>query len=106
MKRIIDILFAVFILLTFPVQLLLFGARVVKHAVLVLINQRTWIGYAVVPNNHPRILRGILDTTGAQFDKQQTLNIESLAKVDYWYATQYTCLHDAKLLIKHWRNLA
>ena len=102
MKRIIDAFFALSILATFPLQILLVGPKIINHALLVLMAKRTWIGYSLNHNTLPNLRHGVLTTGGHNRNTNASLTHESLEKIDYWYAKEYKWMDDVKLILKHW----
>ena len=106
MKRIIDVAFSLFILITFPIQILITKLSIVKTSLLVLFKKRTFVGYSGADSRLPVLLPGILSPTGTRLNKQTVLDAGSLSRIDTWYAKEYTCLHDIRLIIKHWQQLA
>jgi O-antigen biosynthesis protein len=107
LKRLIDIAFCLFFLLTFPVQLL--GVkrpgRFFANLFQVLIARCSWVGYADGGDQLPPIRRGILGCNGVPFEQNHAFSQESLQRLDYWYARDYEPGDDAKLIWKSYRNL-
>ncbi len=104
MKKVVDILTSLIILITFPVQIV-FGPNILKNAVLVLIGKRTWVSYSSL-NRLPYLPKGVLNTVGLNRDELLAYNKESLSKIDYWYAKEYKWLLDVRLITRHWKQLA
>ncbi|HEX8331917.1 MAG TPA: glycosyltransferase [Segetibacter sp.] len=105
MKKIIDILFALFILITFPLHLLLFGVRILENAFHVLLGKRTWVGYAVPDPKLPTISTGVLSTNGRSSKTHLLSDSDSLAKIDFWYAKKYEWIRDLKIILKNYKYL-
>lgn len=100
MKRIIDIVFSLFIFLTLPVHLILLGFKVVDNAVKVVMGRKTWVGYAVPDPKLPVLPQGILATNNPLYT-----DIENAKNLDFWYAKNYDWTRDIKLIIKNYKNL-
>lgn len=105
MKRVLDILFSIFILLTFPLHLLAAGAGVVKDAVLVLIGRKTWVGYALKNKSLPPLCKGVLATNGHHLKNTPPFSEKNLQNIDTWYAKTYDWPQDLKLIVKHYPRL-
>jgi hypothetical protein len=105
MKKIVDLFFAILILLTFPIHLILLGVASIKNAVKVLTGRRTWVGYAATNAKLPHIAPGVLSTSGKSFNTGSTSDQSSLKKIDFWYAKNYDWTRDLKIIIKHYRHL-
>jgi O-antigen biosynthesis protein len=105
MKRLLDIAVAVFVLLTFPIQLLMFGTKPVYNAILVLIGSKTWVGYTQLHAGLPLLKPGVFNTTGHPSTLYASVEGRSIYNIDYWYAKNYHWLHDLKLLVKNYKRL-
>jgi hypothetical protein len=105
MKKVIDIVVALFILVTFPVHLLLFGFKILKNACLVLIGRKTWVGYGVQDSKLPSLSPGVIPTSGRLSKENTSPDIEGLKKIDFWYAKKYDWTRDLKLIIKYYKYL-
>ena len=104
-KRIVDLIVALGLLLTFPLQLVLCGPRVVYYALLVLVGKRTWVGYTL-NNAHLPVLRpGIISTSGHSLNTFTIASTENLLRIDEWYARYYHWKQDVKLLLRHYKHL-
>lgn len=106
-KRLIDMSFAIFFLLTFPLHFLF-----VKHPGKLIINcfdvirgKKTWIGYVLPEKNLPPIRDSILGPGGHIKSTKQGLPLETLHLADLWYAHDYEPLQDLKGIIKNYRSL-
>ena len=106
-KRLIDVVFAVFVLLTFPVQLFLVKKplQFLGNACRVLAGTRTWIGYSVNKKQLPTLRKAILGNNGLPVATSQPFSAESLGMMDHWYARDYLPATDLKLLWRSYRNL-
>lgn len=107
LKRLIDLLAAIFFLLTFPLHLLLAKrpGRFFGCCVDVLLARKTWIGYARGNAKLPRLRPSVLGPGGINRQVQQTLPEESLQQMDYWYALDYEPLRDLAALFRNYRSV-
>jgi GT2 family glycosyltransferase len=107
LKRLVDIMLAVFGLITFPLQLLLVKSplRFLRNCVIVLFGRSTWIGYAIGDKQLPLLRTAIISSNGLPVAGKQQLPEESLRMMDYWYARDYDPYSDVKLLLKAYRRL-
>ncbi|MEO7922884.1 MAG: glycosyltransferase [Chitinophagaceae bacterium] len=104
LKRLIDITAALLGLISFPVQLFVVKRpfRFFANCIAVLFSGKTWVGYAVPEKKLPVLRPGVIACNGVALSKRQVLPVESLQKMDYWYARDYEPVADVKLL---WRML-
>jgi hypothetical protein len=107
LKRLIDIIFSVFFILTFPFHFILIKKPIAffGNCFTVLFAYRTWIGYAVSEKSLPPLRKGIIGCNGMPVSAAHQLPAESLQIVDQWYAKEYEPALDIKLLWKCYRNL-
>ena len=106
MKRMVDILFGIFILVTFPIQIFLSGLKVLATAFEVIVGNKTWVGYSDSSNNKlPKLPAGVLSTAGLPVKADLPFNMEGAHQLDLWYARHYHWKHDVKLVFKHYKNL-
>lgn len=107
LKRLIDICFSLYGLLTFPVQLIIVKnpGRFLENCFQVLIAQKTWIGYAAAEKNLPCLRKPVIGNNGVPVSAGQSFSKESLQMMDYWYARDYEPAADFKLLWKAYRKL-
>lgn len=108
LKRLIDLLTALFFLLTFPLHLLLAKrpGRFFSHCVDVLLARKTWIGYARGNEKLPRLRPSVLGPDGMSRQVQQTLPEGSLQQLDYWYALDYEPFRDLGSLFRNYRSIS
>jgi hypothetical protein len=104
MKRILDIVFALVLLLTFPVQLI-FCYNSLRNSFYVLLGKKTWVGYSKAHQSLPLIPQAVIpvgriaETTSAQ------LTEHTVSKVDFWYAKNYDWKQDVELICKNYKRL-
>jgi GT2 family glycosyltransferase len=107
LKRLIDIIVAFAGLITFPIHLILVKKpfSFFANCLGVLIGQKTWIGYAVPEKDLPHLRKAVIACNGLPVFVKQELPADSLQKVDYWYARDYSPLNDLKLITRVYRSL-
>lgn len=107
LKRLLDFLFALFLLLTFPLHLFFVKhyGRFLANCGAVLAGRKTWIGYMSRATALPPLRPGVLATNGMPLAATTTLPAESRGLVDYWYARDYEPVHDLKLIIENYSRL-
>jgi O-antigen biosynthesis protein len=105
MKRVVDIGVALFVIFTFPIQLLIVGSKTVYDAMLVLVGSKTWVSYTLPDAKLPALKPGVFNTTGYPSTHATPADMPSTHNIDYWYAKNYYWLHDLKLLVKNYRKL-
>jgi GT2 family glycosyltransferase len=107
LKRLVDFVVALALLLTFPLHLLFvaYYGRFLSNCVAVLTARRTWIGYMNRAAALPPLRPGVLASNGMPPAAAAALPAESRGLVDYWYARDYEPIHDLKLIIENYRRL-
>ncbi|HET9430345.1 MAG TPA: hypothetical protein VFO70_04170, partial [Chitinophagaceae bacterium] len=107
LKRLVDVLFSIFGLLSFPVQLIIVKkpTRFFLNCLNVLIGRYTWVGYATSGKNLPLLRKSIRACNGMPVSAGQQLPAESLRLLDYWYAREYEPANDIKILWRMYRHL-
>ena len=106
-KRLIDMVFSIFFLVTFPVHILINRRPLsfFKNCLDVLLAKKTWVGYSTANQNMPFIRKGVLAPNGIATSSLHNLPIESLQVIDLWYARDYEPLNDIKLMFKGYSRL-
>jgi hypothetical protein len=101
-KYFCDFLTALFLLVTFPIHIFVKKrpGAFFKNVFLVLLQKRTWIGYATPQPGLPALQPGILTTTGLPV-ALNTLGEARLQQSDYQYACNFSISMDLRLL---WLN--
>ncbi len=101
-KRLLDIVTAIIFLISFPAHIFLQKKPLhfYKNVFDVLSGQKTWVGYAIIPNGFPPIRKAILTSTGLPAALNE-LPDENLKNTDEWYASGYSVTLD---LQKLWRG--
>jgi len=106
-KRFFDIVFSLFLLLTFPVQLLFvkkpFG--VLSNIFEVFIARKTWIAYSNSKINQalPKLKMGVLQPADALY--QEFLNESTIQRLNMLYAKDYQWFSDLETCWKGWKLL-
>jgi O-antigen biosynthesis protein len=106
-KRLIDLSTSVLFLISFPIHFFFVKNpfSFFRNCFLVLLAQKTWIGYTVNGKPLPKLRRGVMGTNGISIKTEQQLPRESLRMVDYWYAMDYQPSQDLKLIFSNYRRL-
>jgi hypothetical protein len=106
-KRLIDVGFAIILLLTFPLHFLLVknAGKLIMNCFDVLAGKKTWIGYVLAEKHLPKIRQSVLGPGGQVKTIEQGLPLETLHLADHWYAHDYEPLQDVKFIIKNYRSL-
>lgn len=107
LKRLVDVSVSFFGIITFPIQLFIIKKPFAFFAncVMVILAKKTWIGYAAMENNLPKIHPSVIACNGIPSSIRQQLPTESLQMMDYWYARDYEAINDLKLLWRMYRKL-
>ncbi|RTL57377.1 MAG: glycosyltransferase [Sphingobacteriales bacterium] len=105
-KKLWDEIYCLFFLLSFPVHFILQKKPVsfFKNVFAVFSGKKTWVSYHVYQKQLPPLNEGILTPTGLP----KTLNhlpLDSLQKIDYWYAKDYSISSDISLIWKNYQYL-
>ncbi len=107
MKRLLDVVFSLFIFSTLPFHLLRFkkGYIVLSRAYAVLLAKQTWIGY-ISPNQMlPTIKPAYLNHTYLPNAAREKMKPENLQKLDMIYARDYDWMQDLKTIVQQYKNL-
>jgi hypothetical protein len=107
LKRLIDVCFSFFALISFPIHLFFIKKpfRFLSNCFSVLVAKKTWVGYAAGEKHLPKLYKAVLACNGVPASVKQQLPEESLRMVDYWYARDYEPGKDLKLIVKLYRRL-
>jgi hypothetical protein len=105
MKRIADLCFSLFIIITFPLQVIFYSSAIFKNALSVVVGKKTWVGYAVADPKLPHISAAVLSTSGKPYNLSSIPDIEGVKKIDFWYAKNYDWKRDIKIIIKNYKYL-
>lgn len=106
-KRILDLCFALVILISLPIHLVFVKNRkgLMTNLISVLIARRSWIGYYPLPGNNrlPNIKKGILHPADAI--KHSKLERDTLNNLNKLYAKDYKIENDIGIIRKGYRDL-
>lgn len=107
LKRLLDVAVALSGLLFFPIHLLLIKKPLsfFSNCMVVLVAKKTWIGYAVPENHLPVLAPAILASNGIPVLQIKKVVLDSLQKMDYWYARDFEVAADIRIIWKNYRNL-
>ncbi len=107
-KRLFDISFALFLLLTLPLQALLVRRPLglLRNSLWVLIGRYSWVGYAATEKEDvslPAIRKGILSPLDGLRIRQ--LDQATRQRLNFFYAKDYNTSKDTEICWNAWRNL-
>ena len=107
-KRLLDILLALVLLITLPIQLLLIhnGKGLLSNIWKVLFAKSSWVGYAKVDSskdNLPSIRQGVLGPQDAFAERQ--LDHPTLQRLNFLYAKDYNISKDVEIIWKGYKQL-
>jgi len=107
LKRLLDVSVALLGLISFPVHLFFIRKPLgfLSNCIAILVGNRTWIGYNTASAGLPKIRSGVLTNNGQPSGRQQSLPLQGLQMIDYWYARDYEPSTDLKLIRAAYREL-
>lgn len=107
MKRVVDVLFACYLLVTLPVQLIIVKNRLglVRNIGTIMFNQATWVGYTMQEIALPKLKKNRLTCYGLPLNTVHPLNKEALHHLNIQYAKNYDFWFDVGLLLKNYKQL-
>ncbi len=107
MKRVVDMLVALIIIIGFPINLLLIknGATAIKNAFFVLFGGYSWVGYTSIEPLLPKIKHNIITCYGLPVNALHPINKEGLHQLNNLYAKNYDCWQDINMIFKNYRYL-
>ena len=107
-KRFIDMVFSLFLLITFPISFLIIKRKFgfIKNLFAVLFRQKSWVGYYKNENLHqdlPKIRKGVL----SPIDGLKNLKITdaTIHRLNLLYAKDYSVYNDLEILKRGFREL-
>jgi GT2 family glycosyltransferase len=106
-KRLFDLVVCLLLLPVLPLCVLVVGAGVLPNWWRVLTAQCSWVGYAPTPENDhtlPKIKRGILYPSDG-LRNLQNLHQNTLQRLNFLYAKNYSPVADWDILWRAWRLL-
>ncbi len=101
-KRLLDIGISLVFLTLFPMIIWLFKDKLsfLKNSFQVLSGRKTWIGYALFPNQLPKLKKGIF-TPSDGLAAANPLNQPTIQRIDFLYAKDYDVWRDVDILIRN-----
>lgn len=109
-KRLFDLLACAVLLMTFPIIIFLVNNFVglIKNWMSVLLGRKSWVGYAKSAEGNgnyvlPKIREGVLSPVNAL--KNKNINDATRARLNLFYAKEYSVYSDFSILTKGIRNL-
>jgi hypothetical protein len=106
LKRLVDLISAILLLLVFPLHFLLnkHPLQLMIHCLQVIINQKTWIGFSNSYQHLPVLKPSVLNPAGIPHNRPQ-INTEGLHLADEWYAREYNPGGDIKIILTSYKKL-
>lgn len=106
LKRMVDVVFALVALVTFPLHVFFVKNFIhfMQHCLRVLRGRATWVGYIHPSDNLPRLRPGVLTHHG-NTQTTKHLPVANLQQLDYWYARNYDPSQDVKTILKNYASL-
>ncbi|HYO22962.1 MAG TPA: hypothetical protein VER36_11195, partial [Flavisolibacter sp.] len=106
MKRLIDVVFAIVLLLTFPFHLLFVKnpLQLLFNSIAIVFAKRTWVGYISQQATLPPLRKSILAPNGRR-ELSYAFTDENIYLLNYWYARNYEPVQDIKTIFSHYRYL-
>lgn len=107
-KRLIDVAFALFFLLTMPIHFIFCSDKklFLIRTVLVLIGKKTWVGYILSPQKLPIIKPSILVHTPIAITTKQKMQPDALFQLDMLYVKYYDWWQDVKTIVQQYKNIS
>lgn len=106
-KRLFDLLFCTFLLLTFPITIWLIRSKtgLLTNWLAVVIGQKTWVGYAHDANADelPAIQKGVLSPLDRLRNRQ--VNSSTISRLNLLYAKDYTVYEDLEITQRGFAHL-
>ena len=106
LKRMLDVVIALFFLICFPVHFLFnpHPFRLLIHSLQVLVFMKTWIGYTGNTSGLPKLRPSVLGPAGLP-QSMNRLSSEALREANKWYAQEYTVMYDLITVFSHYKKL-
>ena len=102
LKRLIDIITAVVMIVLFPIHFIMTKRpfHLLRNCFAVLVGEKTWIGYNTTNSSSlPRLRKAVISTNGKIMAEPNDNSI------NYWYAKNYEPLQDIRLIVKNYKHL-
>ncbi len=106
LKRLIDFVAAIVLLLLFPFHFVFNKQplQLLAHCLQVIINQKTWVGYSTAGKHLPGLKPSVINPAGIPHGQSQ-LNTEGLLLADEWYAREYIPAKDIQIIFTSYKKL-
>ncbi len=104
-KRLFDIVISLILLIISPLVIFFIKNKLsfLPTIIQIFFGKKTWIGYGSLSKNLPKIAEGVLTTS--IFLNEKDLQNNTLERLDFFYAKDYSISKDLRLLIKNWRKI-
>jgi len=104
-KRTLDLLFSLFLLITFPVSILFFKNKknLIVNIIDCLVGKKTYVGYNLQNINHPLLPK--LKLSILHPISNSSISDELNEKINLIYARDYSVWKDIEILQKNWKQL-
>ena len=104
-KRTLDLLFSLFLLLTFPVSILFFKNKknLIVNIIDCLVGKKTYVGYNLQKTNHPLLPKLKLSILHPISNSSNSDELNE--KINLIYARDYSVWKDIEILQKNWKEL-
>ncbi|HKK79164.1 MAG TPA: glycosyltransferase [Phaeodactylibacter sp.] len=107
-KRVFDLLLAISLLVTYPLQLLIVKQplRLLRNIASVLLGRRTWVGYAATENHDirlPKLRPGVLSPLDGL--RLNDFDEPTRQRLNFLYAKDYQTSKDVDVVLRGWRGL-
>ncbi|MBC8048459.1 MAG: glycosyltransferase [Fimbriimonadaceae bacterium] len=107
-KRLLDVLFSLFLLITFPFQLIIVKKRLglFKNIFTILLYKKSWIGYKSTKLENgdlPEIKPGVLSPLD-NFPKKD-IDIHTIDKLNILYAKNYSVNNDLEIILRSYSKI-
>ncbi|MFT3846077.1 MAG: glycosyltransferase family 2 protein [Lacibacter sp.] len=106
LKRLIDVLSSLFLVLVFPAHFIFnkHPFTLLRNSLLVLTGKKTWVGFSANRTGLPVLKPSILGASGVPHGEAE-LNTEALLLADEWYAKEYEAVLDLKTILFNYKKL-
>jgi GT2 family glycosyltransferase len=107
-KRVADVLVALLALITLPLGIFIVKKTLgfIQNIFKILVGNKTWVGYnsdSAGTRPLPKIKESVLSI--GQVYSEENLNKDTLSRMNFFYAKDYSVYEDLDVIRKGWRNL-
>ena len=105
-KRLIDVVMALFFLLTFPVHFFIVKKPIqfFANCIAIVFGKKTWVGYTTAQPSLPYLRKSVLAANGKK-QMASGFSPDYVYSLNYWYARNYEPLQDVKTIFTHYKHL-